>query len=143
MKYFHDKRNIEEFIFFVCNAWETSDLSRQSNINRKIKWSCMLLYSIVTIEELFRNILTVIAQWKMFIKKATENAFLKMWKVFFHVKNAFHNLVNAFINRKRLSRFRGTHSLPFHTFMERFPLSSKFVLHIDGKRSGPFFKPME
>ncbi len=52
----------------------------------------------------------------MFIKKATENAFLKMWKVFFHVKNAFHNLVNAFINRKKLSRFRGTHSLPFHTF---------------------------
>ncbi len=35
MKYFHDKRNIEEFIFLYAMHERQSDLSRKLNINKK------------------------------------------------------------------------------------------------------------
>ncbi len=72
----------------------------------------------------------------MFIKRTKENAFLKTSKLVFHVKNAFHSLVNAFINKKKHSESSGTHSLLFHIFMEYFPLSSKFILCLDRKCTG-------
>ena len=68
---------------------------------------------------------------------------MKTWKLVFYLKNAFYSLVEAFINEKKHSQSKGTHSLPFHTITECFLLDSKIVLWLNRKRSGPFHKQIE
>jgi hypothetical protein len=71
-------------------------------------------------------------------KKTAENAFMKTKKLVFQLKNAFYNLVNAFLNRKKCSMFKEMHHLPFHVIVECFLLDSKIVLRLIRKRSDPF-----
>ena len=90
-----------------------------------------------------RRTVIVVPSEKCWWKITAENAFMKTWKLVFYLKNAFYSLVEVFINEKKHSQSKGTHSLPFHTITECFLLDWKIVLRLNRKRSGPFHKQIE